>query len=618
MSEQLVTQRYSSADSNQAGGFVFDVIGSNYYAVSKLAWGAVGAANYVALDAALPVQPGTGATWAMTAEALPLPSGAASEAKQDTAIAGLATLAGYVDGIEALLAVIEANQLADGHNVTIDNASLPVTGTFWPDTQPVSIDSVPSHDVTNAGTFPVQAAQNGAWAMTANAGTNLNTSALALEAGNLATLTSFITALSKTNGASDTGTLRVTIANNSTGVIATVGQITQVVHIDDNGDSVTVDGTVTAELSTDDVLVLSTIAAPVATLGATPLMRVAIFDDAAQQITSFGGGTQYAVDDALGATPTGTVALAKRDNALSTLTPAEGDAVELRVDANGALWVTMSGTVTVASHAVTNAGTFPVQAAQSGTWNITNISGTISLPTGAATESTLSTINGKITTCNTGAVVLAAGTAAIGKLAANSGVTIGAVEIAAAQTLATVTTVGTVTTCSTVTTVGTLTGSGVAHDGADSGNPHKIGAKATTSLSAKTMVANNDRTDLFAGVDGVVIMRSHCNLEDIVTSTPVAITDGSSTSVIAAQGASIKTYITGVTIANSSASFVTVDLRDGTGGAVKWTFPVPPSGGVTHKFDPPLPFSANTAVAADPSAAASTITVSLIGFKSKV
>jgi len=60
-----------------------------------------------------------------------------------------------------------------------------------------------------------------------------------------------------------------------------------------------------------------------------------------------GGGTQYAVDAALGATPTGTLALTKRDDALSALTPAEGDAVELRVDANGALWVIPSGTVTV-------------------------------------------------------------------------------------------------------------------------------------------------------------------------------------------------------------------------------------------------------------------------------
>jgi len=43
---------------------------------------------------------------------------------------------------------------------------------------------------------------------------------------------------------------------------------------------------------------------------------------------------------------------------------------------------------------------------QSGTWNITNISGTISLPTGAATEATLSTLNGKVTACNRGAVVV--------------------------------------------------------------------------------------------------------------------------------------------------------------------------------------------------------------------
>lgn len=46
--------------------------------------------------------------------------------------------------------------------------------------------------------------------------------------------------------------------------------------------------------------------------------------------------------------------------------------------------------------AVTNAGTFVVQAAQSGAWNITNISGTISLPTGAATETTLAAVNTKL------------------------------------------------------------------------------------------------------------------------------------------------------------------------------------------------------------------------------
>lgn len=74
----------------------------------------------------------------------------------------------------------------------------------------------------------------------------------------------------------------------------------------------------------------------------------------------------------------------------------------LRVDASG---TTISGTVTAnqgtspwivgqstaanLNATVVGTGTFVVQAAQSGTWNINNVSGTVSLPTGAATESTL-------------------------------------------------------------------------------------------------------------------------------------------------------------------------------------------------------------------------------------
>jgi len=57
-----------------------------------------------------------------------------------------------------------------------------------------------------------------------------------------------------------------------------------------------------------------------------------------------------------------------------------------------------------------NAGSITVDgtvaATQSGTWNINNVSGTVSLPTGAATETTLSTLNGKVTACNTGAVTI--------------------------------------------------------------------------------------------------------------------------------------------------------------------------------------------------------------------
>lgn len=76
------------------------------------------------------------------------------------------------------------------------------------------------------------------------------------------------------------------------------------------------------------------------------------------------------------------------------------------------------------------------------------------LPTGAATESTLSALNGKVTACNTGAVVLAAGAAIVGSVAIDQttpGTTNAVVaSLAAGQTLATVTTVGAVTTITNV------------------------------------------------------------------------------------------------------------------------------------------------------------------------
>jgi hypothetical protein len=65
----------------------------------------------------------------------------------------------YVDVRASALptgAATSANQLPDGHNVTVDNVSIAVTGSFYQATQPVSLASVPSHAVTNAGTFATQ------------------------------------------------------------------------------------------------------------------------------------------------------------------------------------------------------------------------------------------------------------------------------------------------------------------------------------------------------------------------------------------------------------------------------------------------------------------------------
>lgn len=69
---------------------------------------------------------------------------------------------------------------------------------------------------------------------------------------------------------------------------------------------------------------------------------------------------------------------------------------------------------------VVGTGTFAVQAAQSGTWNINNISGTINLPTGAATESTLSTLSGKFTATTSASSTVSASTSSVTLKAANA------------------------------------------------------------------------------------------------------------------------------------------------------------------------------------------------------
>jgi hypothetical protein len=185
--------------------------------------------------------------------------------------------------------------------------------------------------------------------------------------------------------------------------------------------------------------------------------------------------------------------------------------------------------------------------------------------------------------------------------------------VAASQTL------GTVTTVSAVTTVSTLTGGGVAHDGVDSGNPVKVGAKAVATPSTSTLVSAADRTDLMADLDGALLVRQVA-LGDVI-SERVTDTGGSSTALTNfGATASTKNCISCVTVYNSSATAGYIDFRDGTGGAVLFTVPVPAGGGAVVGNGGAALFrsSANTAIAYDVSGALSTVYISVTGFKSKV
>lgn len=288
------------------------------------------------------------------------------------------------------------------------------------------------------------------------------------------------------------------------------------------------------------------------------------------------------------------------------------------------------------------------------------------LPSGAATaarqdtgNTSLASIDGKITAVNTGAVVIASGsltanagtnlnTSALaleagGNLAAAAtalaiiddwdetdrakvNIIVGQAGVAAGNGASGVTVPRvTIANDSTgilagVTTVTTLTGGGIAHDSADSGNPHKLGAKAESSTTGVTLVADADRTDLYADLDGLLITKNATAWGDLL-SERVSNTDGASTA-FSTFGATAgqKNMITAITVHNAHATTNGyVDIRDGTAGAILWTIPLPATGGAVLTFDPPLKQpTANTALAFDVSAAITTIYISVNGFKSKI
>lgn len=172
----------------------------------------------------------------------------------------------------------------------------------------------------------------------------------------------------------------------------------------------------------------------------------------------------------------------------------------------------------------------------------------------------------------------------------------------------------------TVTTLTTLTGGGVAHDGADAGNPVKVGAKASSTLSDDTMVANADRTDATSDLDGAILIRDQFPLGDLI-SEAVSNTDGASTAFTNFSAtASTRSYITGCQAFNSSATFGYVDFRDGTAGSVLYRMALPATGGsvLPASSTPYFRTTANTALAFDVSGALTTVYISCSGFKSKV
>ncbi len=152
---------------------------------------------------------------------------------------------------------------------------------------------------------------------------------------------------------------------------------------------------------------------------------------------------------------------------------------------------------------------------------------------------------------------LPAGTNAIGKLAANSGVDIGDVDVTSVS--------GNVTVIQgTASALKVEPAGNVAHDAADSGNPVKIGLKALAVGAAPTAVATGDRTDAYANTHGVqFVMPGH----PACLTYWANYTSTQTNAAIITQAAGGKLVITGITVAADNENSINPSVRIGLGTA---------------------------------------------------
>lgn len=151
--------------------------------------------------------------------------------------------------------------------------------------------------------------------------------------------------------------------------------------------------------------------------------------------------------------------------------------------------------------------------------------------------------------------------------------------------------------------------------------------RLTTDIDASKTILSNIETLDFAHESGgnlddintaTTALAASVQAADAVVSDRVTNTDGASTALTNFTAtASIRNYPTTIVVYNSSATAGTIDFRDGTGGAVLWTMPIPAGSGsvLANGGWPIFKTTANTALAFDVSAALTTVTISISGFR---
>lgn len=302
------------------------------------------------------------------------------------------------------------------------------------------------------------------------------------------------------------GTVAVSSITSTTSAYINNGAGASAVNIQDGGNSITVDGTV--GVSSISAAVSATLLTGSNTIGSVKLtdgtdtadvldltnsnpLTVAIVDGSGDQITSFGGGTQYTEDAAAAADPVGTASILVRSDTPATITNANGDNVAQRGTNYGAGYVqvvTSSGAYVDTFGGGTQYTEGDTDTTITGTALIfeTNVASSILGVVSSTNPLPISDNNATISVDDGAGSITVDGTVAVSSIT----------SAVSAQLLAGTAAIGTVTASNTA--------GDVAHDGVDSGNPIKFGTKAASALP--TAVTDGDRANAISDLNGRVLV----------------------------------------------------------------------------------------------------------------
>ena len=217
-------------------------------------------------------------------------------------------------------------------------------------------------------------------------------------------------------------------------------------------------------------------------------------------VTGGGGGTEYTVNVAVPSDPTGTASLMERDDSLSTLTEVEADWTNMRSNDQGALWVTVNGSVTAN----------PASGTIDTVTNVATIGTSVTPGTSAAHLG--KAIQSAQGATDTGVGALAVRNDALADLAGADGdYTPLQVNAAGALYVDIRENSNPITVDAASTSFGAAIEGDVDHDSVDANAPAKIGGRAQSPEAAADEVADNDRTDALFDREGMQAVRGPFN-----------------------------------------------------------------------------------------------------------